>query len=221
MSRHIIYVCVIFISVSQCCFFTLLIFTFSQLHCNLSQQYCVHQVTLQTKQKCLSFINLVFKPGVTSFLFMQLAATSIQSDLQCIQNSFQLNIFIWYSSFRCEGCGAVFHAECRMRAQPCPRCVRRELHKKPASFWRRHAPHDSPDDEVLGYFEMDTWDGSRRALHLSVGANNTDKVQLCVCLYPWRTRLCGILVEVLSDRDTAMFLFFTFSLTWERWTQRQ
>ncbi|XP_052004540.1 pleckstrin homology domain-containing family M member 3-like [Xyrauchen texanus] len=57
---------------------------------------------------------------------------------------------------RCEGCGAVFHAACRMRAQPCPRCVRRELHKKPASFWRRHCPHDSPDDEVLGCFELDT-----------------------------------------------------------------
>nr|XP_055072283.1 pleckstrin homology domain-containing family M member 3 [Misgurnus anguillicaudatus]XP_055072284.1 pleckstrin homology domain-containing family M member 3 [Misgurnus anguillicaudatus] len=57
---------------------------------------------------------------------------------------------------RCEGCGAVFHAECRMRAQPCPRCVRRELHKKPASFWRRNGPHDSPDDDELSCFEMDT-----------------------------------------------------------------
>lgn len=57
---------------------------------------------------------------------------------------------------RCEGCGAVFHAECRMRAQPCPRCVRRELHKKPASFWRRHGPNDSPADDVLSCFEMDT-----------------------------------------------------------------
>lgn len=42
---------------------------------------------------------------------------------------------------RCDGCGAVFHAECRQKAQPCPRCVRRELHhKRPASFW-------SPDDD--------------------------------------------------------------------------
>lgn len=57
---------------------------------------------------------------------------------------------------RCEGCGAVFHAECRMRAQPCPRCVRRELHKKPASFWRRHGPNDSPADDELSCFEMDT-----------------------------------------------------------------
>lgn len=42
---------------------------------------------------------------------------------------------------RCDSCGAVFHSECRQKAQPCPRCVRRELHhKRPSSFW-------SPDDE--------------------------------------------------------------------------
>ncbi|XP_076857582.1 pleckstrin homology domain-containing family M member 3 [Brachyhypopomus gauderio] len=57
---------------------------------------------------------------------------------------------------RCEGCGAVFHAECKMRAQPCPRCVRRELHKKPSSFWRKHNPCDSPTDDLLGCFELDT-----------------------------------------------------------------
>ncbi|KAK1797745.1 hypothetical protein P4O66_008098 [Electrophorus voltai] len=57
---------------------------------------------------------------------------------------------------RCEGCGAVFHAECRLRAQPCPRCVRRELHKKPSSFWRRHNRCDSPDDDLSGCFELDT-----------------------------------------------------------------
>ncbi|KAM4561854.1 pleckstrin homology domain-containing family M member 3 isoform 1-T2 [Fundulus diaphanus] len=49
---------------------------------------------------------------------------------------------------RCDGCGAVFHAECRQKAQPCPRCVRRELHhKKPASFW-------SPDDDSPGCFHL-------------------------------------------------------------------
>ncbi|XP_061548917.1 pleckstrin homology domain-containing family M member 3 [Phycodurus eques] len=43
---------------------------------------------------------------------------------------------------RCSGCGAVFHAECRQKCQPCPRCVRRELHhaKRPSSFC-------SPDDD--------------------------------------------------------------------------
>ncbi|XP_035460818.2 pleckstrin homology domain-containing family M member 3 [Scophthalmus maximus] len=42
---------------------------------------------------------------------------------------------------RCGGCGAVFHTACRQKAQPCPRCVRRELHhKRPSSFW-------SPDDD--------------------------------------------------------------------------
>lgn len=42
---------------------------------------------------------------------------------------------------RCDSCGAVFHSECRLKAQPCPRCVRRELHhKRPSSFW-------SPDND--------------------------------------------------------------------------
>ncbi|KAM3607226.1 uncharacterized protein V6R79_003775 [Siganus canaliculatus] len=49
---------------------------------------------------------------------------------------------------RCDGCGAVFHAECRQKAQPCPRCVRRELHhKRPSSFW-------SPDDDSPGCFYL-------------------------------------------------------------------
>ncbi|TRY91863.1 hypothetical protein DNTS_027205 [Danionella cerebrum] len=61
-----------------------------------------------------------------------------------------------HATKRCESCGAVFHSECRTRAQPCPRCVRKELHKKPASFWKRHGPSDSPDDELLDCFELDT-----------------------------------------------------------------
>ncbi|XP_058478434.1 pleckstrin homology domain-containing family M member 3 [Solea solea] len=49
---------------------------------------------------------------------------------------------------RCDGCGAVFHTECRQKAQPCPRCVRRELHhKRPSSFW-------SPDDDSPGCFHQ-------------------------------------------------------------------
>uniref|UniRef100_A0A3Q4BVL8 Uncharacterized protein n=1 Tax=Mola mola TaxID=94237 RepID=A0A3Q4BVL8_MOLML len=49
---------------------------------------------------------------------------------------------------RCGGCGAVFHAECRQKAQPCPRCVRRELHHtRPSSFW-------SPDDDSPGCFHL-------------------------------------------------------------------
>ncbi|XP_062862250.1 pleckstrin homology domain-containing family M member 3 [Trichomycterus rosablanca] len=55
---------------------------------------------------------------------------------------------------RCEGCGAVFHAECRLRAQPCPRCVHRELHKKPSSFWKKNNHNKSPDDDCC--FELDT-----------------------------------------------------------------
>ncbi|TMS06177.1 Pleckstrin homology domain-containing family M member 3 [Larimichthys crocea] len=48
---------------------------------------------------------------------------------------------------RCDGCGAVFHTECRQKAQPCPRCVRRELHKRPSSFW-------SPDDDSPDCFHL-------------------------------------------------------------------
>ncbi|KAM3862036.1 pleckstrin homology domain-containing family M member 3 [Diretmus argenteus] len=49
---------------------------------------------------------------------------------------------------RCDGCGAVFHTECRQKAQPCPRCVRRELHhKRPSSFW-------SPDDNSPGCYHL-------------------------------------------------------------------
>ncbi|XP_053733472.1 pleckstrin homology domain-containing family M member 3 [Synchiropus splendidus] len=56
---------------------------------------------------------------------------------------------------RCEGCGAVFHTVCRQKAQPCPRCVRRELHhKNPSSLW-------PPDDDSLCCFQLpyhDTFD---------------------------------------------------------------
>lgn len=49
---------------------------------------------------------------------------------------------------RCEGCGAVFHTECRQKAQPCPRCVHRERHhKRPSSFW-------APDDDSPGCFHL-------------------------------------------------------------------
>lgn len=91
-----------------------------------------------------------------------------------------------------------------MRAQPCPRCVRRELHKKPASFWRRHGPHNSPDDEVLDCFELDTWDVFFLEL---CRAHCTNEVQ--VLLYPRRTRYRGPSVEVLCEnRETEEFLFF-------------
>ncbi|MBN3318647.1 PKHM3 protein, partial [Atractosteus spatula] len=56
---------------------------------------------------------------------------------------------------RCEACGAVFHVECRSRARPCPRCVRRELHKKPPSFWRkREAEESGAGGDSFGCFEL-------------------------------------------------------------------
>ncbi|XP_072301386.1 pleckstrin homology domain-containing family M member 3 [Eucyclogobius newberryi] len=58
------------------------------------------------------------------------------------QNGQVLYPFQEHATKRCDRCGAVFHAECRQKAHPCPRCVRRELHHKlhPSSFW-------SPDDD--------------------------------------------------------------------------
>lgn len=70
------------------------------------------------------------------------------------QNSQVIYPFQESASKRCESCGAVFHAECWQRGQPCPRCVRRELHQKPASFWSQLDADDSPNNSALGYFEM-------------------------------------------------------------------
>nr|XP_033801150.1 pleckstrin homology domain-containing family M member 3 isoform X2 [Geotrypetes seraphini] len=50
------------------------------------------------------------------------------------------------STSRCECCGAVFHAECKVKTVPCPKCVRKELQKKQKSFWRRLNVDDSLDE---------------------------------------------------------------------------
>ncbi|XP_061580318.1 pleckstrin homology domain-containing family M member 3 isoform X2 [Cololabis saira] len=64
------------------------------------------------------------------------------------QNGQVLYPFQENTTRRCDICGAVFHAECRQKAQPCPRCVRRELHhKRPSSFW-------SPEDDSPGCFHL-------------------------------------------------------------------
>lgn len=61
------------------------------------------------------------------------------------QNGQMLYPFQENTTKRCDSCGAVFHSECRLKAQPCPRCVRRELHpKRPSSFW---SPNDEDDDD--------------------------------------------------------------------------
>lgn len=64
------------------------------------------------------------------------------------QNGQVLYPFQENTTKRCDSCGAVFHSECRQKAQPCPRCVRRELnHKRPSSFW-------SPDEETPGCYHL-------------------------------------------------------------------
>ncbi|XP_030215842.1 pleckstrin homology domain-containing family M member 3 isoform X2 [Gadus morhua] len=45
---------------------------------------------------------------------------------------------------RCKGCDAVFHTECHQKAQPCPRCVRREMHTRHSAFWANE--DDDPPD---------------------------------------------------------------------------
>lgn len=60
---------------------------------------------------------------------------------------------------RCESCGAVFHSECKVKAVPCPRCVRKELQKKQKSFWRR-LNMDENFEESCNMFELsyqNTW----------------------------------------------------------------
>ncbi|KAF7243591.1 Pleckstrin-likey domain-containing family M member 3 [Varanus komodoensis] len=57
------------------------------------------------------------------------------------------------STSRCESCGAVFHSECKVKAVPCPRCVRRELQMKQKSFWRR-LNMDESLEEACNMFEL-------------------------------------------------------------------
>lgn len=60
---------------------------------------------------------------------------------------------------RCESCGAVFHSECKVKAVPCPRCVRKELQKKQKSFWRQ-LNMDENFEESCNMFELsyqNTW----------------------------------------------------------------
>lgn len=74
---------------------------------------------------------------------------------------------------RCGGCGAVFHAECRQKAQPCPRCVHRELHhKRPSSFW-------SADDDSFYLPYQDTWGTHRRARAVKAKAGSHAGISAC------------------------------------------
>lgn len=70
-----------------------------------------------------------------------------------------LLIISMVGSCRCESCGAVFHAECKEKSVPCPRCVRRELQMKQKSFWRR-LNMDESLEEACNMFELsyqNTW----------------------------------------------------------------
>ena len=68
------------------------------------------------------------------------------------KNRTQLSVSV-VGSCRCESCGAVFHAECKEKSVPCPRCVRRELQMKQKSFWRR-LNMDESLEEACNMFEL-------------------------------------------------------------------
>lgn len=85
---------------------------------------------------------------------------------------------------RCGGCGAVFHAECRQKAQPCPRCVHRELHhKRPSSFW-------SADDDSFYLPYQDTWGTHTRAHAEVVKAKTGRYAGLSACFSEGGSEWC-------------------------------
>ncbi|XP_033857110.1 pleckstrin homology domain-containing family M member 3-like [Acipenser ruthenus] len=112
----------------------------------------------------LSDLQQVIEGKLSPFLskVIKFASSHVYSCSLCSQKGFICEIcqngqviypFQDTATKRCEGCGAVFHAECRSKAQPCPRCVRREMHKKPRSFWRKLNLDESAEDS-WNFFEM-------------------------------------------------------------------
>ncbi|KAL0963947.1 hypothetical protein UPYG_G00315670 [Umbra pygmaea] len=119
------------------------------------REYLLQHVHLYS----LSDLQQVIDGKLAPFLFkvIKFASAHVFSCSQCREKGFICELcqtgqviypFQESSAKRCDVCGAVFHTECRQKAQPCPRCVRRELHHKtPSSFW-------NPDDHTPGCFTM-------------------------------------------------------------------
>ncbi|XP_041923781.1 pleckstrin homology domain-containing family M member 3 isoform X1 [Alosa sapidissima] len=118
----------------------------------------IHLYSMADLQQVIDGKLAPFLSKVIKFATSHVYSCSLCSEkgfiCELCQNSQVIYPFQESASKRCEGCGAVFHAECCLRGQSCPRCVQRELHKKPASFWRRLDTDDSPNNSVLGYFEL-------------------------------------------------------------------
>ncbi|XP_072434668.1 pleckstrin homology domain-containing family M member 3 isoform X1 [Chiloscyllium punctatum] len=107
------------------------------------REYILQHVHLYS----LADLQQVFEGKLAPFLMKinKFASAHVYNCSLCSQKGFICEIcnngqiiypFEGTATKRCEICGAVFHAECKSRSVPCPRCVHRELQKKPRSFWR-------------------------------------------------------------------------------------
>ncbi|XP_078085056.1 pleckstrin homology domain-containing family M member 3 isoform X2 [Mustelus asterias] len=108
------------------------------------REYILQHVHLYS----LADLQQVFEGKLAPFLMKinKFASSHVYSCSLCSQKGFICEIcnngqmiypFEGTATKRCEICGAVFHVECKSRSVPCPRCVHRELQKKPRSFWRK------------------------------------------------------------------------------------
>ncbi|XP_072598459.1 pleckstrin homology domain-containing family M member 3 isoform X1 [Vulpes vulpes] len=124
------------------------------------REYLLQQIHLYS----LADLQQVIEGKLAPFLgkVIKFATSHVYSCSLCSQKGFICEIcnngeilypFEDISTSRCESCGAVFHAECKEKSVPCPRCVRRELQKKQKSFWRR-LNMDESLEEACNMFEL-------------------------------------------------------------------
>lgn len=124
------------------------------------REYLLQQIHLYS----LADLQQVIEGKLAPFLgkVIKFATSHVYSCSLCSQKGFICEIcnngeilypFEDISTSRCESCGAVFHAECKEKSVPCPRCVRRELQMKQKSFWRR-LNMDESLEEACNMFEL-------------------------------------------------------------------
>uniref|UniRef100_A0A8C9L2P9 Pleckstrin homology domain containing M3 n=1 Tax=Pavo cristatus TaxID=9049 RepID=A0A8C9L2P9_PAVCR len=124
------------------------------------REYLLQQIHLYS----LADLQQVIEGKLAPFLgkVIKFATSHVYSCSLCSQKGFICEIcnngeilypFEDISTSRCESCGAVFHSECKVKAVPCPRCVRKELQKKQKSFWRR-LNMDENFEESCNMFEL-------------------------------------------------------------------
>ncbi|XP_026563549.1 pleckstrin homology domain-containing family M member 3 isoform X1 [Pseudonaja textilis] len=124
------------------------------------REYLLQQIHLYS----LADLQQVIEGKLAPFLgkVIKFATSHVYSCSLCSQKGFICEIcnngeilypFEDSSTSRCESCSAVFHSECKEKAVPCPRCVRRELQMKQKSFWRR-LNMDESLEEACNMFEL-------------------------------------------------------------------